>query len=396
MNYGRYQIFDELGKGSMGIVYRAHDPQIDRLIALKVLRQDKITSEDFVRRFLQEAKAIGRLSHPNIVTVYDAGQDHSTIFIAMELLKGKPLSEFSDNGEARLQNIVNIGVQVAEALDYAHGQGIVHRDIKPPNIILTSERQVKITDFGIAHIEDPNAPHHTQVGDILGTPFYMSPEQVSGQPADGRSDLYSLGVILYELCTGKKPFTGSNISSIFNAIMQDIPAKPAETDSPVSPMLSSIIMTSLNRTPEKRYQTGSEMATALKNCLQRRKSDTRMFPAPAKMKKTPRILVTAVLILLCLIGGAVFILKPWSGTIVDSSAKLQAVLTLKSEPNGARIFLDGSFKGSTPQRIDLPLGQYEVRLSLKGYYEWEGRLNLKEEGETPISVRLVREEASNQ
>jgi hypothetical protein len=121
-----------------------------------------------------------------------------------------------------------------------------------------------------------------------------------------------------------------------------------------------------------------------------------MFPAPAKMKKTPRILVTAVLILLCLIGGAVFILKPWSGTIVDSSAKLQAVLTLKSEPNGARIFLDGSFKGSTPQRIDLPLGQYEVRLSLKGYYEWEGRLNLKEEGETPISVRLVREEASNQ
>jgi serine/threonine protein kinase len=396
MNYGRYQIFDELGKGSMGIVYRAHDPQIDRLVAVKVLRQDKVTSEDFVRRFLQEAKAIGRLSHPNIVTVYDAGQDHNTIFIAMELLKGKPLSEFSQNRGLRLQQIVNIGVQVAEALDYAHSQGIFHRDIKPPNIILSSEEQVKITDFGIAHIEDPNAPHHTQIGDILGTPFYMSPEQVAGQPVDGRSDLFSLSVILYELYTGKKPFTGSSITSIFNSIMQDSPAEPAETDSPVAPVLSSIIMTGLNKAPEKRFQTGKEMAIALKRCLQRRKSDTRIFPAPARTKKASRIFVAALVILMCLFGGALFILKPWSGAKVNSSADLQAVLALKSEPSGARIFLDGTFKGNTPQRIDLPLGQYDVRLSLAGYYEWEGRLTLKEEGETPLSIRLVREEVSTQ
>ena len=396
MNYGRYQIVDELGKGSMGIVYKAHDPQIERLVAVKVLRQDKVTSEDFVQRFLQEAKAIGRLSHPNIVTVYDAGQDHNTIFIAMELLKGKPLSEFSENRELRLQEIVNIGVQVAEALDYAHHQGIVHRDIKPQNIILTSAGQVKITDFGIAHIEDPNAPHHTQAGDILGTPFYMSPEQVSGQPVDGRSDLFSLGVILYELFTGKKPFTGGNISSIFNSIMQDSPAKPLEKDSTVSPILSPIIMTALNKAPEKRYQTGNEMATALKKCLQRRKSDARSIPAAAKIKKTPQILLAALVILICLLGGAVFILKPWSEANLNSSADLQAVLALKSEPSGARIFLDGSFRGNTPQRIDLPLGQYEVRLSLAGYYEWEGRLNLKEKGETPLSIRLVREEDSNQ
>lgn len=380
----------------MGIVYSAHDPQIDRLVAVKVLRQDKVTSEDFVRRFLQEAKAIGRLSHPNIVTVYDAGQDHNTIFIAMELLKGKPLSEFSHNKGLRLQKLVNIGVQVAEALDYAHGQGIFHRDIKPPNIILTSEGQVKITDFGIAHIEDPNAPHHTQVGDILGTPFYMSPEQVSGQPVDGRSDLFSLGVILYELYTGKKPFTGSNISAIFNSIMQDSPAKPVETDSTVSPILSPIIMTALNKSPEKRYQTGNEMATALKKCLHRRKSDARAFPAPAKIKKTPQILLAALVILICLLSGALFLIKPWSKANVDSAADLEAVLNLTSEPAGARIFLDGSFKGSTPRRIDLPLGQYEVRLTMSGYHEWEGRLNLKEEGEIPLSVNLLREEGSNQ
>jgi hypothetical protein len=178
--------------------------------------------------------------------------------------------------------------------------------------------------------------------------------------------------------------------------MQDSPAKLAETDSPVATILSSIIMTGINKAPEKRFQTGKEMATALKSCLQRRKSDTRTFQAPARGKKTSRIFVTALVIIICLLGGALFMLKPWSGAKENSSADLQAVLDLKSEPTGARIFLDGSFKGSTPQRIDLPLGQYEVRLSLPGYYEWEGRLTLKEEGETPLSIRLVREDGSNQ
>ncbi|MBW1867329.1 MAG: serine/threonine protein kinase, partial [Deltaproteobacteria bacterium] len=214
MKYGRYEIIKELGRGAMGVVYQAHDPRIDRLVALKVLRPDRVTSQDFVQRFLKEAKAIGRLSHANIVTVYDVGQDHETIYIAMEFLEGRPLNEVVREKPPAVKDVINIGLQVAEALNYAHARGIVHRDIKPSNIILDDEGRIKITDFGIARIEDPEATQQTQAGEILGTPVYMSPEQVMGKTVDGRSDLYSLGIILYELTTGQRPFSGENIAVI--------------------------------------------------------------------------------------------------------------------------------------------------------------------------------------
>ena len=175
MKYGRYEIEKELGKGAMGVVFQAHDPQIDRRVALKVLRPERVTSEDFAQRFLKEARAIGRLSHPNIVTVHDVGNDHGTVYIAMEFLDGRPLDEILRENTLGLKDIVNIGIQVANSLDYAHLQHIVHRDIKPSNIMLTSEGRVKITDFGIARIEDPAAAQLTQAGEILGTPTYMSP-----------------------------------------------------------------------------------------------------------------------------------------------------------------------------------------------------------------------------
>ena len=170
MKYGRYEIEKELGRGAMGVVYQAHDPQIDRRVALKVLRSDRVTSEDFAQRFLKEARAIGRLSHPHIVTVYDVGHDHETVYIAMEFLDGRPLDEILKEKPLNLKDIIHIGIQVAQSLDYAHGQGIVHRDIKPSNIMLTSEGSVKITDFGIARIEDPAAAQLTQAGEILGNP----------------------------------------------------------------------------------------------------------------------------------------------------------------------------------------------------------------------------------
>ena len=205
MNYGRYEVVDEIGKGSMGVVYRAYDPQINRHIALKLLRQDRVTSEELVQRFLKEAQAMGGLSHPNIATVYDTGRDHGTIFIAMEILRGKSLKDLMAEKTLNLNEIVHIGVQVAEALDFAHQKGIVHRDIKPSNIIIDPNGNAKITDFGIAHIEDPAGNQQTIPGQILGTPLYMSPEQVMSNPVDGRSDLYSLGVILYEMATGNTP-----------------------------------------------------------------------------------------------------------------------------------------------------------------------------------------------
>ena len=396
MNYGRYQIVEELGKGSMGVVYRAHDPQIDRLVALKVLRHDRVTSEAFVQRFLKEAKAIGRLSHPNIVTVYDVGQDQGSIYIAMEFLEGTPLNEVIQEKRFTLGEIVDLGVQMAEALDYAHQKGIVHRDIKPTNIIMTPDGRAKITDFGIARIEDPQATQQTQAGEILGTPVYMSPEQVMGRPVDGRSDLYSLGVILYELTTQKRPFRGDSIAAIFRAITQDTPAEPATTDPSISRELSGFVMRSLNKKPDKRLQTGKAMAEALKACLVEREPKAKHYG----------LFVVIAFIVLTVGGGLAYyymVTKPKPEQPLESAVKSSSpgespsavqvarpgVLKVESVPTGAQVFLDGSFHGKTPLTLELPLGKYEVRLSLPHYYEWEAQLQLNEEGETPLFCRLA-------
>ena len=405
MKYGRYRIVRELGKGSMGVVYQAHDPHIDRLVALKVLRQDRVSSEDFVQRFLKEAKAIGRLAHPNIVTVYDVGRDHGTIYIAMEFLEGNPLNEVIQGEKLGLEDIVDLGVQVAEALDYAHEKGIVHRDIKQTNIILTPDGQAKITDFGIARIEDPSMTQQTQAGEILGTPVYMSPEQVMGRAVDGRSDLYSLGVILYELSTKKRPFGGNNLAAIFRAITQDTPAEPARIDSSISRELSELVMKSLNKRPDERLQTGKEMAEALKACLKVKKSKVLPPKLIEKKGKPLGLFVFITFIVVSVAGGLAyyFTVKERPKQSIPSALESPlhgespsavevarpALLKVDSVPTGAQIFIDGSLKGKAPMKIELPFGKYEVRLSLPDYFEWKARLQLNKKGETPLFVRLI-------
>ncbi len=267
MNYGRYEIEAELGRGSMGIVYKAYDPQIERTIALKVLREDRVTSDEFVRRFLKEARAVGRLSHPGIVTVYDVGQDHGSIYIAMEFLQGIPLNELMSSRKFSPEEIIDIAVQTIRALNYAHRNGIVHRDIKPPNIIYSPEGAIRVTDFGIARIEDPEGHQMTQAGEILGTPLYMSPEQIGGKTLDGKSDIYSLGVILYQLATGKRPFEGSNLPAIFLAITQETPDAPHMVNPAVPEKLSRLIMQLLEKEPSKRFAGGDQLIGAFKSCL---------------------------------------------------------------------------------------------------------------------------------
>lgn len=274
MNYGRYQIIREVGSGSMGVVYQAADPNIDRLVAVKVLRHDRISTEKFVRRFLKEAKVIGRLSHPNIVTIYDVGEDHGTVYIAMEYMEGIPLSELIRDKKLEVREALEICIQIAQTLDYAHRKGVVHRDIKPSNIIILPEGHIKITDFGIAHIDDSTATLQTVSGEIMGTPAYMSPEQVLSQPVDGRSDLFSLGVILYELCSGRRPFggEGKNLATVFNEIIQLTPPEPAALKAPVSRKLSKLIMKLLEKAPHKRIHTGKALADALKECINEEKA----------------------------------------------------------------------------------------------------------------------------
>jgi eukaryotic-like serine/threonine-protein kinase len=391
MKLGRYHILEEIGKGSMGVVFKAHDPQIDRILAVKALRPDRVTSEAFVQRFLKEAQAIGRLSHPNIVTVYDAGLDGDTLFIAMEFLPGHSLKGILEQRQLSNQEIIHIGVEVVEALDYSHQRGIVHRDIKPSNIIINPSGSVKITDFGVAHIEDPNTPAQTVAGEILGTPEYMSPEQVLGKPVDGRTDLYSLGVILYQMTTGKRPFKRENIAATFQAIMQETPEVPKRNASPMAGSLSALIMKSINKAPEQRFQTGSEMAVPLKACLHRRKSDVgggiRQFDRRPK-PRTGLYTVLAMLVLL-VIGVLIYTIYTNSLVSVTVPSKPSAMLNVTSDPPEAQVFLDGNFKGKTPLILNLPLGKYEMRLSHSNHHDWDAQIRLDEEKETPLFVKLV-------
>ncbi|HYL91704.1 MAG TPA: serine/threonine-protein kinase [Alphaproteobacteria bacterium] len=261
---GRYEILDELGRGAMGVVYKAADPNIGRTVALKTMRLDVhgLESKDVLLRFKNEARAVGVLNHPNIVTIFDAGEHEGTFYIAMEFIEGRTLQALLQ--ERRVlsgEEVVRLARQICQGLDYAHATGIVHRDIKPANIMITPQGNAKIMDFGIAK----SGGGMTSTGQVLGTPNYMSPEQVKGKSLDGRSDLFSLGVILYEMVTGEKPFTGENVTTIIYKIVNENPIAPRELDVSVHPGLSAVVIKALAKLPEERYQSGAALARDLEN-----------------------------------------------------------------------------------------------------------------------------------
>ena len=263
---GRYEVVSELGKGAMGIVYLAKDPVIGRLVAIKTIRatgNDEDDTQEFRERFVREAQTAGILSHPNIVTIHDIGEDAETqtSFIAMEYIEGKNLKMLlSEKTKFQFEQISEMIAEIAEALDYAHRKGIIHRDVKPANVIITTDGKVKITDFGIAKIASSNL---TTTGQFLGTPNYMSPEQVSGAPVDGRSDLFSLGVVLYELLTSKKPFQGDNLTAISYKIVHEDFTPPAQISADVPIEFNEIVARAMAKDPWNRYQRGKDLALAL-------------------------------------------------------------------------------------------------------------------------------------
>jgi predicted Ser/Thr protein kinase/tetratricopeptide (TPR) repeat protein len=267
---GRYEIVRELGKGAMGIVYLAKDPLIGRLVALKTIRPsahaDDEDTREFQARFVREAQAAGILNHPSIVTVHDIGVDDPTgvSFIAMEYVEGQNLKEVLSAGRPlSFEQAADIIAQVAEGLDFAHAKGIVHRDVKPANIILLEGNRAKITDFGIAKITS-GAANLTTTGQFLGTPNYMAPEQIKGTPVDGRSDIFSLGICLYECLTHRKPFGGDSLTSISYKIVHE-PFPPLHETNPTIPEgFSDVVGHCLAKDPVKRYQRGKDMANALR------------------------------------------------------------------------------------------------------------------------------------
>jgi serine/threonine protein kinase len=270
MKLGRYEIVRELGKGAMGIVYLAKDPLIGRLVALKTIRPsahaDDEDTREFQQRFTREAQAAGILNHPSIVTVHDIGQDEpsGTSFIAMEYVEGQNLKEVLAQGRPlSFEQAADIMAQVAEGLDFAHAKGIVHRDVKPANIILLEGNRAKITDFGIAKITSGVA-NLTTTGQFLGTPNYMAPEQIKGTPVDGRSDIFSLGICIYECLTHRKPFGGDSLTSISYKIVHE-PFPPLHDINPTIPEgFADVVSHCLEKDPAKRFQRGRDLANALR------------------------------------------------------------------------------------------------------------------------------------
>ncbi|HEV2022193.1 MAG TPA: protein kinase [Terriglobales bacterium] len=262
---GRYKIIGEVGKGAMGVVYKATDPTIGRTVALKTMRLDAhgSESEEMLQRFRNEAKAAGVMNHGNIVTIYDAGEQDGVFYIAMECIEGVTLHRLlADKRVIAVDKVVEYSRQVCAGLDYAHSHGVVHRDVKPANIMIEADGSVKIMDFGIAKSWGTAM---TTVGQVLGTPNYMSPEQVKGRPLDGRSDLFSFGVILYEMVTGEKPFTGQNVTTIVYKIVHENPIPPRDLDVTIHPGLSWIITKALSKSPEERFQKGADLVQALES-----------------------------------------------------------------------------------------------------------------------------------
>jgi serine/threonine protein kinase len=286
---GRYRVIAEVGRGAMGIVYKAEDPVLDRPLAIKTIffPADETDRQEYEARFNQEARAAGRLAHPGIVTIYDVGREGEMLFMAMELLEGIDLSARAKERRFSVPETIEITAQVAEALAFAHDRGVVHRDIKPPNIMIIDNDRVKLMDFGIARIRQSDLK--TETGVMLGTPRYMSPEQVSGRPVDHRSDIFSLGTVIYEMLTASKLYSGSDPSEIVYNVVNFRPVPPSYINRQVPPMLDLVLAKALEKDPDARYQDAHQLALDLRSCLTEMRVPERGAESTMRIESTMRV-----------------------------------------------------------------------------------------------------------
>ena len=270
---GKYKILSKLGKGAMGMVYKGYDPGIKRYVAIKTVvseffdRNDSAEMQSVIARFKKEAQSAGRLNHPNIVSVYEYGESNGIFYIVMEFVQGQELKKyFTENRSfSKISSIVKLMAQLLDALNHSHKNGIIHRDVKPGNIILTPNGNIKLTDFGVARIETSDL---TQVGTIIGTPAYLSPEMIKGQPVDARTDLFSAGVVFYQLLTGKKPFEGSTITNTMHQILNNEHIPPSSLNPSVPKEFDTIIRKALAKNPDHRYLTASDFVEDIRQKIQ--------------------------------------------------------------------------------------------------------------------------------
>ena len=271
---GRYNLERVLGKGAMGVVYEGVDPRLGRRVAIKTILKshlDEDTAKDYSMRFVREAQAVARLNHPNVVQVFDFGEEGDIAYLVMEFIKGKELKTFFDANERfDLKESVRIMCELCDALDFAHNAGIIHRDIKPANVMLDAQGRTKLTDFGVARVQDSDktSVERTQAGTMVGTPAYMSPEQITGGNIDKRTDVFSAGIILYQFLTGEKPFTGSGAWTIAKKIIQEEPPLPSSLNNAITPIFDAVVNKALSKNPDTRFQSARDLGVALKRALE--------------------------------------------------------------------------------------------------------------------------------
>ncbi len=382
MRIGRFDILEKLGEGAMGTVYRALDPLIERTVAIKTIplnlpEEEKRLFED---RFLREAKSAGKLSHPNIVTIYDVGETDDFAYIAMEYLDGPSLREIlREHGPLPFELAIDTALQMADALAFAHDHGIVHRDIKPPNVIVDSKRgAVKLTDFGIAHLMSNT---ETRAGMLLGSPRYMSPEQVQGQPVDGRSDIFSLGVVLYEMLVGRPPFGGEELHGILFRIVNEPVTLVSQTRRDTPAGVDEILSRCLAKKPENRYSNAHDLAQDLNTLLHPQPTESSELPINPPLSRTLKAVAFGmpVLIVLVLAIGLIvttFVLErnqvlPDSATKTPSIQTPQLVTITKSLTSAKSEEISqvqpGNYKKSSPnedfflEELDKKLAKLKVR-----------------------------------
>ena len=323
-----YRIVERIGGGGMGVVYKAEDTRLHRFVALKFLPPELDRDQNALARFHLEAQAASALNHPNICTIYDIGEQDGRSFIAMENLEGETLRQLLGSEPMPLENILPLAKQIADALEAAHAKGIVHRDIKPANIFVTKRGDAKILDFGLAKIFSDtgaaadsmtaDAPEHlTSPGSTIGTVAYMSPEQVSGKVLDSRTDLFSLGTVLYQMCTGRLPFQGDTTALIFHAILERTPPPPSQLNPAIPGKLDEIVQKALEKDRTLRYQSAAELRTDLQRLNRDRESTGKIPPQAQKRSWTWAWLTSAALVLLFAAGTFLYLhfaAKPKEGS----------------------------------------------------------------------------------
>jgi serine/threonine protein kinase len=360
---GRYELQEELGRGAMGVVFKALDPLIGRIVAVKTMRLEEMGGNtprpELLTRFHTETRAAGLLSHPNIVVIYDAGTDEDLYYITMEYVAGRSLLAMMEERQAfPLPRLLRLMEQACKALDYAHQRNIVHRDVKPANILLAELDTVKITDFGTAKILEIGG---TQTGHIIGTPSYMSPEQVKGRPVDGRADVFSLGVILYELVTGEKPFPGKNVTTVIYKIVNEEPIPPIDLDASLHPGLNAVINKGLAKEPEDRFQSCGELLNALRTYreVSLSQSPTLVLRAPALGREALSSLRS---------GGPETTPLPRAIPVV-TPASTPVPAPVAAAPPAPRTLYQAPPKEKKTGQIWLALFLFVV-LGVAGYYSW--------------------------